>query len=154
MMDIDTYRQHVAEMKGKINAAAEKIDLKGIDNVVLAVQEEQLVKKLKDKDGIILAGNIPGYEVTRNNGWCKEDGDSILMIINKVPAGKMTDEEELSNYSKLGKLMQLLCDVLTGIDSYDCDNDIYPAERLKVEYEYNIYGGYNGMSVTFKLTTA
>jgi len=141
----------MAELKVRVNA----MGVEQIDNVIISMQEEQLIKKLKDKGGIILAANVPGAEEDKTISY-RGEGDVIMFIIEKIPAGSQTDDAEFTAYAKyqtiMLRLMKLLFGDEEGADNLICGANITAPEKLKIEWEYNIYGGYNGLSVSFKLT--
>ena len=140
----------MAELKVRVNATGEE----KIDNVIIAMQEDQLIKKLKDKSGIILAANVPGAEESKAICYSGE-GDVIMFIIEKTPAGSQTNDAEFTAYAKyqniMLRLMKLLFGDEEGSDSLICGTNITAPTSVKTEWEYNIYGGYNGLSVSFKL---
>lgn len=150
MIPIDDYRQFVSELVNSAKTAA-KID----DDITirLAVTETQLVNLLKDKAGIVVAGNIPGAEISKSS-WFQSEGECLLMVLEKMPEDYQGTESEFESYSKLQQLMIEIVRLLTNYDGFDnfCDKgEVDYSRPLVVEWEYNTYGGFNGLSVTFKL---
>lgn len=150
MIPINDYRQFVSELVNSAKKAA-KID----DDIAirLAVTETQLVNLLKDKAGIVVAGNIPGAEISKSS-WFQSEGECLLMVLEKMPEDYQGTESEFESYSKLQQLMIEIVRLLTNYDGFDnfCDKgEVDYSRPLVVEWEYNTYGGFNGLSVTFKL---
>ena len=150
MIPINDYRQFVSEL---VNSA--KTDAKIDDDITirLAVTETQLVNLLKDKAGIVVAGNIPGAAISKSS-WFQSEGECLLMVLEKMPEDYQGTESEFESYSKLQQLMIEIVRLLTNYDGFDnfCDKgEVDYSRPLVVEWEYNTYGGFNGLSVTFKL---
>ena len=150
MIPINDYRQFVSELVNSAKTAA-KVD----DDITirLAVTETQLVNLLKDKAGIVVAGNIPGAEISKSS-WFQSEGECLLMVLEKMPEDYQGTESEFESYSKLQQLMIEIVRLLTNYDGFDnfCDKgEVDYSRPLVVEWEYNTYGGFNGLSVTFKL---
>jgi hypothetical protein len=148
MIAINDYRQFVAEL---IAAAAGKCET-DTPKIRLAVTEEQLVNFLKDMPGIVVAGNVPDSDI-HNNGYYYSDGECLLMVLEKWPTDKQGTDWEYQEFGKIQQLMATIVRLLTGEDFQEfCDKgEIDRARGLSIEWEYNVYGGFNGMSVTFRL---
>lgn len=58
MIDIIRFRELMVELQVKVNQKSED----KIDCCFLAVKEEHMVKKLKDKTGVLLCANYPDAE--------------------------------------------------------------------------------------------
>lgn len=150
MIPINDYRQFVSEL---VNSAKTKAEIDDDITIRLAVTETQLVNLLKDKVGIVVAGNIPGAEISKSN-WFQSGGECLLMVLEKMPEDYQGTESEFESYSKLQQLMIEIVRLLTNYDGFDnfCDKgEVDYSRPLVVEWEYNTYGGFNGLSVTFKL---
>lgn len=150
MIPINDYRQFVSEL---VNSAKTKAEIDDDITIRLAVTETQLVNLLKDKAGIVVAGNIPGAEISKSS-WFQSEGECLLMVLEKMPEDYQGTESEFESYSKLQQLMIEIVRLLTNYDSFDnfCDKgEVDYSRPLMVEWEYNTYGGFNGLSVTFKL---
>lgn len=121
-------------------------------SVVAAMNEGQLITLLKDRSGIILCGNVPGAELTRQTS-VQSVGQCIIYILEKSPKDRQGTEWEFDRFSVLQHLMSKLCEILLGADAFSmlCQSGMMRVDTLNVEAEYNIYGGFNGWSVTFRL---
>jgi hypothetical protein len=150
MIPINDYRQFVSEL---VNSAKTKAKIDDDITIRLAVTETQLVNLLKDKAGIVVAGNIPGAEISKSS-WFQSEGECLLMVLEKMPEDYQGTESEFESYSKLQQLMIEIVRLLTNYDGFDnfCNKgEVDYSRPLVVEWEYNTYGGFNGLSVTFKL---
>ena len=134
MINIQRYREMMVELKESVN----KVSRTKIDGTVIAVSEKHLVKKLRDCTGLMLCANYPDV---RNS--------LLLFLIEKVPSGQETDEEELLHYARIQQVMQLLKTKLREMDFF-C-GEVEGAESMTVEWEYDVFGGLNGMSIGLNL---
>lgn len=73
----------------------------------------------------------------------------LLFLLKKVPSGQETDEDELLHYASIQRVMQLLKIQLREMD-FAC-GDISGAESITTEWEYDVFGGWNGLSIGLKL---
>ena len=67
-----------------------------------------------------------------------------------MSSGQLNDEDELSHYAALQQLMVSLRDYLMS-NPFVCDNEMQVTTDLNIEWEYDIFGGWNGLSIGFKL---
>jgi len=151
MIPINYYREFVAEL---VNYAKQAAQLNEDVTIRLAVTEQQLINLLKDQGGIVVAGNIPGADITQTNSWFQSDGECLLLVLEKMPEDYQGTEQEFERYAVLQRLMTEIVRILTNADGFDrfCDKGKMDYSRpLVVEWEYNTYGGFNGLSVTFRL---
>lgn len=145
MISILEYREMMLELKERVNAVSET----KIDGVAIAVSEKHLVKKLKDSDGLILCSNYPDSTSTGDKDNYSEQNTMLLFLLEKVPSGQETDEDELLHYASIQRVMQLLKIQLREMD-FAC-GDISGAESITTEWEYDVFGGWNGLSIGLKL---
>ncbi len=151
MIPINDYRQFVAELT---NYALQQAGIEEKATVRLAVTETQLVNLLKDQAGIVIAGNIPGADMRNTSGWMQSEGDCILYVLEKMPADYQGTEREFDHYATLQRLMTAIVGLLVNADGFNrfCDKgDIDYSRPLTIEWEYNTYGGFNGLSVSYRL---
>lgn len=145
MINIQRYREMLVELKERVN----KVSRTKIDGTVIAVSEKHLVKKLKDSMGLILCANYPDAVSQGNEDNYREQNSLLLFLIEKVPSGQETDEEELLHYARIQQVMQLLKTKLREMDFF-C-GEVDGAESMTVEWEYDVFGGWNGMSIGLNL---
>ncbi len=145
MINIQRYREMLAELKERVN----KVSRTKIDGTVIAVSEKHLVKKLKDSMGLILCANYPDAVSQGTEDNYRERNSLLLFLIEKVPSGQETDEEELLHYARIQQVMQLLKTKLREMDFF-C-GEVDGAESMTVEWEYDVFGGWNGMSIGLNL---
>lgn len=151
MIPINDYRQFIAEL---VNYAKQEADFKEDTTIRLAVTESQLVNLLKDQPGVVVAGNIPGAEISNATGWFKSEGECLLMVLEKMANDRQGTEKECERYAQLQRLMTEIVKLLINADGFDrfCDKgEMDYARPIVVEWEYNTYGGFNGLSATFML---
>ena len=150
MIPINDYRQFIAEL---INYAKQQARIDETTTIRLAVTETQLVNLLKDQSGIVIAGNIPGADISKQS-FFQSEGECLLMVLEKTPKDRQGTEWEFTRYEVLQQLMKEIIKLLTNYDGFDrfCDKaDLDYSRPLTVEWEYNTYGGFNGLSITFRL---
>lgn len=142
MIDIVRFREYLLEVQAEVNECQSG----AIAGCELAVKEEHMTKKLKDKTGVLLCANYPDAETDAENKDSSEDTNQvILFVVEKVPAGKWTDEEELLHYAGLQRIMnEVRRAVLEGEQA--CGT-LAPGNKLRTEWEYGIFGGFNGLSI-------
>ena len=145
MINIQRYREMLVELKERVN----KVSRTKIDGTVIAVSEKHLVKKLRDCTGLMLCANYPDAVSQGNEDNYRERNSLLLFLIEKVPSGQETDEEELLHYARIQQVMQLLKTKLREMDFF-CGR-VKGAESMTVEWEYDVFGGWNGMSIGLNL---
>ena len=142
MINIQRYREMLEERVNKVSRTK-------IDGTVIAVSEKHLVKKLRDCTGLMLCANYPDAVSQGNEDNYRERNSLLLFLIEKVPSGQETDEEELLHYARIQQVMQLLKNKLREMDFF-C-GEVEGAESMTVEWEYDVFGGWNGMSIGLNL---
>lgn len=150
MIPINDYRQFIAEL---INYARQAAEITDDVTIRLAVTESQLINLLKDLSGIVVAGNIPGADISKSS-FFQSEGECLLMVLEKMPEDEQGLEKEYTRFARLQQLMTEIVRLLTNYDGFDhfCDKgEVDYTRPLTVEWEYNTYGGFNGLSVTFRL---
>lgn len=156
MIEVNLYRQFMAELASKVAKAFNdefhpQPDI-SFAKVVPAMNEGQLITLLKDLSGILLCGNVPGAELTKGT-YVESEAQCILYILEKSPKDRQGTDWEFDRFAVTQHLMSKLCEILLGRDAFTmlCESGQMAVGHLNVEPEYNIYGGFNGWSVTFKL---
>ena len=145
MINIQRYREMLLELKERINKVSET----PIDGVAVAVSEKHLVRKLKDSTGLILCANYPDAVSQGGADNYREQNNLVLFLLEKVSSGQETDEEELLHYARIQQVMKLLKKEMREL-SFVC-GDITGTDGMTTEFEYDVFGGWNGMSVGLKL---
>lgn len=149
MIPIQDYQQFIAELTAK----ASQLSGVHVDKIRLAVTESQLVTLLKDQPGVIVCGNIPGMDLSSSGSYWLSEGECLLMVLERMSDDHQGTSLEYHEYARLQQLMQQLVRLLIGEDFQEfCDKgEVDTSRPLTVEWEYNQYGGFNGLSVTFRL---
>lgn len=147
MLSIFRFREWLLELKERINQSNEKAQ---IDGIALAVHEGHIIRKLRDRQGICLCGKYPDAQVNGAADAFSTDNQVLLFLLEKVASGQHSDEDELVHYATLQRLMNALkTELLDG--QLLCDNSVRLTSSLTIEWEYDIFGGWNGLSISFKL---
>ena len=149
MIAINDYRQFIAELA----AAAAANSGVGVEHVRLAVTESQLATLLKDLGGTIVCGNIPPFSISYPASYWHSEGECLLMVLEKMPRDRQAGCDEFDRYQRLQRLMSALLQLLTGelLQEFCDQGELDHSQPVRVEWEYNQYGGFNGLSATFKL---
>lgn len=147
MLSILRYREWLLELKERINQEAEGARIEG---TCLAVHEGHLIRKLRDRRGIVLCAKYPDATVKGTQDAFSTEGQVLLFLLEKVPGGQHSDEDELLHYAALqGLMLRLKCAIQD--DGLMCDDSVRLTSELNIEWEYDIFGGWNGLSIGFKL---
>ena len=145
MINIQEYREVVIELMNRVN----QVSSVKIDNVFIAVSEKHLVKKLKDSTGLILCTNYPDSISSGGPNNYVDHNNILFFLLEKVASGQETDEDELRHYARIQQVMQIVKIHLREMD-FMC-GEISGADSITTEWEYDIFGGFNGISVGLKL---
>ena len=148
MIDIQRFREWLIELANDINDKFQ--DDNPIQGTLMAVHEGHIIRKLRDRRGIILCAKYPDMQVKGAADAFSTDNQVLLFFLEKVPGGQQTDEDELLHYQLMQRLMTALRERLWD-GNLLCDESIRLTTDLTIEWEYNIFGGWNGLSVSFKL---
>lgn len=146
MINILQFRELCIELQHKVNAITDS----QIDTVVMAVREEHMVKKLQNKLGITLCVSYPDAQSSGTEDNYTDNQQAFFFVVKRLAPGQLDDETEITTYAELQDIMLNLRDVIR--DYYSECMGIIPEESYKIEWEYQIFGGVNGLSmgVTFK----
>jgi len=127
-----------------------------IDDYALVVSEDHLVKKLKDKTGIILAAVIPSADPSSPDpDNLKEYNICYIFVVDKPDHTNVTDNSELTSYENLQNAITDVKERMLA-DKVDTSMECTLMHRLDedslhTDPEYNIFGGYNGYSLSFRV---
>lgn len=146
MINILQFRELCIELQHKVNAISDS----QIDTVVMAVREEHMVKKLQNKFGITLCASFPDAQSSGTEDNYTDNQQAFFFVVKRLTPGQLDDETEITTYAELQDIMLNLRDVIR--DYYSECMGIIPEESYKIEWEYQIFGGVNGLSmgVTFQ----
>lgn len=146
MINILQFRELCIELQHKVNAITDS----QIDTVVMAVREEHMVKKLQNKLGTTLCVSYPDAQSSGTEDNYTDNQQAFFFVVKRLAPGQLDDETEITTYAELQDIMLNLRDVIR--DYYSECMGIIPEESYKIEWEYQIFGGVNGLSmgVTFQ----
>ena len=143
--DFDTWCKHL------------KNNIASIDSYILAATEESLIKKIKDKSGIILAAVIPSADPDSESvDNIKENNISYLFIISKLDSSSKTPEAELTLYEQTQDAINLVKkQILADKNDYANYPFLYELDpnTIHTDPENNIFGGYDGWSISLEFVT-
>lgn len=148
MVDIVKFREMLLELHERINKAAG--DGRIVKGVVIAVREGHMIKKLRDKEGVFLCANYPDCTGRGDADNLESQNRVLLFLLEKVPSGHHTDEEELQHYARMQRLFLLLRDELLRMEGF-CGELAQGEGGMNIEWEYDIFGGWNGLSVSLNI---
>lgn len=143
-MNIKRYYEQLVEWYSTINSRHEDMPISGIR---MAVREGQMNKKLKDCAGVWLCSNYPDFSVSAEEDNLSADYGILVYLVEKVPSGSMTSVQELEFYNRMQQLMGELMELIVSSNWGCMGLEIVP--QLRVEWEYDIFGGFSGLSVSF-----
>jgi len=148
MIRINDYRQFFAELVAAASGLAEV----EVSKTRLAVTETQLINLLKDQQGVVVAGNIPGFDITYNSYWLSS-GECIIYVLEKMPEDYQGTDSEFDRMADLQRLMAAIVQLVSGETMQQfCDQgELDISQGVRVEWEYNTFGGFNGLSASFRL---
>ena len=144
MINIKSFREYVADLSQVVNSSCQY----KIDSIQMAVSEAHMIKKLLHARGITLCVSFPDSRGTGVADSLREDEQAFFFIVEKVSPGADNSEEEITRYEKLQTVALALRDALLKSTS-DCFR-IIPDYDYKIEWEWQILGGYNGLSIGVK----
>jgi len=144
MIFIDDYKTYVEEIKDSISE---------INEVVLAVTEKHLIKKLKDKSGVVLCAIHPSYGSNSDDIDNKRDMNIIMFfLIENIETSNVTETNEVLHYKKMQLIAKAIRTKITE-DSRIC-NHIFKLLKLgsiNIDTVYSEFGKYNGYSIMFSV---
>lgn len=144
MINIIDYESWLATLRSEVNNQMSS-DIQ-IENCLLAADESQLTKRLVDKTGFVLCSSFPDAELdARTTDNYSEENRLLLYVLYKNASGALTYEEELLLYAKLQAIMQAVKMIILSSKA-DC-NLFQFSGKIRTEWEYNQFGGFNGISI-------
>lgn len=143
---------------GQFNDEAEWNDTpvlgKKIDQVLVSATEAHIIKKVKDKNGIVLASKMPDTDSEiRTADEYLENNHCLIFLFEKINPGSINDVVERQHYAKIQDIMKLVKEWILnhGLNSSEDDGGETLSKTIRTEWEYQIYGGFNGLSISFDL---
>lgn len=146
MIDIVRFREFLAELVNLTNADN---DSQPIEGAIIGVHQGHMMKKLKDKCGIWLCANYPDAVLAGNSDQHSDRNKVVMFLLEKISSGQHTEEEEIQHYAKMQRLFLSLRQHL--IDNTASCGQFHSGEAIEQEWEYDIFGGWNGLSIMLNL---
>ncbi len=146
MIPILRFREWCIELINEVNA-----DTQLIDHLVMGVKEEHIIKKLRDKSGVCLCVNYPDASGSGEEDNVTDDHTVYFFVVQKINPGTHTEDEEMKHYDAMQFTMSQLRSAVRASAQQNCIGvQVSPSD--KVEWEYQIFGGFNGLSLGAKIT--
>ena len=148
MIKIRDFNNYCSHLKDAVPAIGEYI---------LAATEDHLIKKIKDKTGIVLASVIPSADPDSGSvDNIRENNITFLFVIKKHDPSSITDATELNNYEETQNALSLVKQqILTDKADYANYPFLYELDTnsIHTDPENNVFGGYNGWSISLEFVT-
>ena len=153
MIQLTQLQETLAEMRGAVNQAltAQKLT---IAEVVLSATESHMVKKLGDKKGILVAVKMPDADARMESADNYSEMNHILLfVLKKADLSGLTNQGEADMYNQLQSVTAKIKEwfVARGGDGNLCGADTEMQQKIRTEWEYNVFGGFYGLSISFDL---
>lgn len=148
MIDILTTKSIFETAIAAINA-----DKKVINHLIISPTESHAVKRLADKPGLNLVVKLPDTESDiESEDHYSEAGKMIVFLLEKHNQGNFTEDEEIQRYAEIQATMRTLKEWFTS-----SGKDLYTAKwkvngKMRTEWEFQTFGGHDGLSVSFTIT--
>lgn len=176
MIDITRFNEMLIELKADVNSKFDSSKLaykngywvydplraggngttegRAIDQIILSPTESHIIKKLSDKKGICIAVKMADADSnieTIDN--YSELNHQLFFVLEKCNPGDFTDQTEREHYQKMQLITRLVKEYLKsiGLNGIDCGGEETLSKPFHTEWEYQTYGGFNGMSISFDL---
>ena len=156
MIALKSYKLFLDKLVANVNSIIDlensaSIDLMCplIEKAITTVNEAHAIKKLKDSAGVILVAKLYDAD-TKTDGTTDnyaELNHQLLYVIKKTTASQMTEAEENEEFARYQKITSLVKTYI--LDRKVCDTRM--EKPFHTEWEYNVFGGYNGLSISFDL---
>jgi hypothetical protein len=127
---------------------------KVIDSILISPTESHLGKKIKDRAGIVLAVKMPDadteYESIDNYS---EHNHQLWFLLEKINTDSVKDATERMHYTKMQSINRLVKQYIIehGMNTTYYDGEETLSKPFRTEFEYQVFGGFNGVSTSFDL---
>lgn len=155
MIEIKALKVLFSEVAAEVNSELEE-DSKAfaVKSVIVSPTEKHLVNKLKDKAGVVMGIKMPSIdsEIVDADNY-SEVNKMLFYVIAKIDPGMQTDDAEIDHYNAMQRLTSLIKNKLTDrlMGREFCNDDAELARGFHTEFEYQEFGGWNGLSVSFDI---
>jgi len=127
---------------------------KQIDTIIISPTESHLIKKIKEATGIVLAVQLAQSDTEAESvDNYSENDNELFFILEKVDPAQFTEQNEQYHYAKLQLVIKLVKEYILsrGMNGNMCGGDETISKPFHTEWEYSIFGGFNGLSISFNL---
>lgn len=123
------------------------------DHSMLVATENHIIKRLADKEGTVLAMTYPSVDDVSKGIDNVADVDTIfLWAIEKINPSDVDETSEPIHFEKMRLIISDIKDYLRDKKLEGCNILQYINENsFHIDPEYQIFGGWNGYSLSFTL---
>lgn len=147
------FKDILDQLREEVNLELDSLNL-SIDHVVVAATDSQVVKKVSSKSGVILVAKMPPATADiRTVDDFSEDNQCLFFILEKQEPSNVTDQKELEHYDKVQRIMRQVKEWIMNYGLHDGSDDETEtiSKPFRTEWEYQVYGNFNGLSLGFDL---
>lgn len=152
MIEINNYCEALLEVMSAVNNRLKDAGSSDkIKEFIAVPAEPSLLKKIKDRDGILLCASYPPCDSNATDSDNVEETNSaLLFLLEKVDESSMDDADERNHFAKMQRIANMVKKELQQ-SNFGCDKGFTTDGQIHIEWEYN-YAGMNGLSLAFSLT--
>lgn len=153
MIQLNALQETLAEMRAAVNNML-KVQKLSIAEVLLSATEPHMIKKLADKKGILVAVKMPDADARIESEDNYSEMNHILMyVLKKADISGLTNQGEADMYNQLQTVTSAIKQwfVARGGDGNLCGTNTTMQQKIRTEWEYNVFGGFYGLSISFDL---
>lgn len=144
--------RYTAFLKGVLESVNTRHEKK-INKTIFAPTESSLIKKLSDVSGLVLAVKFPDSDsdISTADDYA-EANHCLLFLLEKVDPGKFSATKELEHFEQIQQVMRSVKEMIleAGLNGNIGDDETL-SKPFRTEWEYQIFGGFNGLSISFDL---
>lgn len=125
-----------------------------IAHIIVAVSDSQIGKKVSGKSGVLLIAKMPSATSDiRTVDDYSEDNQCLIFVLEKQEPSTTTDQKELEHYAKVQRIMRAVKEWIMNHGLNDGqDNETETLSKpFRTEWENQVYGNFNGLSLSFDL---
>ena len=153
MIPASRFKALLDQLHEDVNLELAPLDL-SISHVVITATDSQVVKKVSGKSGVILVAKMPPSTAEiRTVDDYSEDNQCLIFVLEKQEPSNATDQKELEHYDKVQRIMRKVKEWILNHGLHDGSDDETEtlSKPFRTEWEYQVYGNFNGLSLGFDL---
>ena len=125
-----------------------------ISSIFIAATDAQVSTKVTDKKGVILVAKMPpSTSDIQSADDYSEDNQCLLFILERQELAGSTQEKQLIHYDRMQRIMKAVKSWILehGLNNDQDDGEETISKPFRTEWEYQVYGNFNGLSLGFDL---